>query len=76
MAFTVIPVYAGWYCDRLYRSSASLELSFLGAYLAFYFAQAMILNMTILINNVTFMLAIFLPVVGLGRLCARLRRSR
>lgn len=76
MAFTVIPVYAGWYCDRLYRSSASLELSFLGAYLAFYFAQAMILNMTIIINNVTFMLAIFLPVVGLGRLCARLRRSR
>ncbi|WP_446423922.1 hypothetical protein [Mailhella sp.] len=74
VSFTLIPVFCGWYCDRLYRSSPSLELSFLGAYLAFYFAQSMILNMTILINNVTFMMAIFLPVFWLGRMYARLRR--
>lgn len=74
VAFSLIPVFCGWYCDRLYRTSSCVELSFLGAYLAFYFAQAMILNMTILINNVTFMMAIFLPVLWLGRTYARLRR--
>lgn len=76
LLFTLIPVYCGFLCDRLYRSSPCLEYSFLGAYLAFYFAQSMILNMTILINNVTFMTAIFLPVVLLGKLMKRSVRTR
>lgn len=59
--FSVIAAFAGMYCDSLYKKSSSMEATFFSAYFAINLAQAMSLSTTILVNILTFKIAIILP---------------
>lgn len=68
---SVIAVRIGIMCDMLYKKSQKLEVCFISSIIAFYVAQFMILNSTIIINMLTFRLAIYIPVVLLAYSCIR-----
>jgi hypothetical protein len=60
--FSIVAAIIGVYCDSLYKKGSSMEEAFFGAYFAINLAQAMSLNATILINTITFRLAIIIPI--------------
>lgn len=53
----------GIYVDKVYVKSTKIETTFLASLIAFYLAQIMILNSTIIINVLSFRLAIFYSIV-------------
>lgn len=61
--FSVITVRCGILLDAIYQKSNRIEYVFMASTLAFYFAQGMILNTTILLNHLSYRLVIYLPVV-------------
>src|SRR5699024_7300372 len=65
--FSIIFVRLGVFFDILYFRTDNIEVLFLSIIISFYLAQAMILNSTILINMLSFRLAIYLPVYWLGK---------
>jgi hypothetical protein len=64
--FSLLFCRMGIYCDTLYRTSKRLEVTFLSSMFAFYLAQFMILNATIILNILSFRLAIYVPIVCLS----------
>jgi len=56
----------GIYVDRVYIKGVKLETNFLASLIAFYLAQIMILNSTIILNVLSFRLAIFYTIVYLA----------
>lgn len=64
--FSILFSRLGIYCDKLYRNSNQIEVIFLASYISFYLAQFMALNGTIILNNASFLLAIFIPVFALS----------
>lgn len=61
-----ITIRLGIYFDSLYYKSPKLELVFISTIISFYLAQGMILNSTIILNMLSFRLAIYIPVVYLA----------
>jgi hypothetical protein len=64
--FPIFFIYLGNKCDKIFYSIRILEIKFLAVYSSFYLAQFIILNLTILINAISFELGILLPVVILN----------
>ena len=73
---SVLFVYVGVLFDRLYLKSKHLEMKFISIVLAVYLGQALSLASNILVNNITFKLAIFLPVVILANKISRTQPLR
>lgn len=61
----------GLFFDELYANSKKIEIVFLASVVSFYLAQGMILNTTIILNMLSFRLAIYLPIAFLGRIFSR-----
>ncbi len=72
--FSACFVWMGVWVDRMVLRAKRLEYRFLAMILAVYFGQALCLASNIIINNVTFKLAVFVPVVTLANAFTR-RRS-
>jgi hypothetical protein len=66
--FLIITVRLGIFFDSLYTKSKNLEIVFISSIISFYLAQGMILNSTIILNMLSFRLAIFIPIVWLAYL--------
>lgn len=64
--FSVITVRIGIFFDSLYSKSKSLEKVLISSIISFYLAQGMILNSTIILNMLSYKLAIYIIIVYLG----------
>lgn len=60
---TLVVSRIGIYFDSLYSKSNKVEIIIISAIISFYLAQGMILNSTIILNMLSFRLAIYAPVV-------------
>ncbi|EJS00695.1 hypothetical protein [Bacillus mycoides] len=60
---SVMTVRLGIFFDSLYSKSKKIEIVFIASIVSFYLAQGMILNSTIILNMLSFRLAIYMPVV-------------
>lgn len=74
--FSMLISRIGIYCDELYRNSTQIEIIFLASYISFYLAQFMSLNVTIILNTVSFLLAIFIPIFLLSMFFNRVLKKR
>jgi len=72
---SLISVWLGIKCDELYQKGNKLEFQFLSVYLASYLAQGMILNITILLNNISFIVIPFAIFYSFGNF-TRIRLKR
>lgn len=66
--FSMISVYFGVLVDRIYHRTSKIEHRFMSIVVAVYLGQAMSLSTNIIINNVSFKLALFLPIVIVANL--------
>lgn len=63
---SIFIVYLGIFIDRIYVKTSRLEYRFICAVLGVYVGQALSLSSNIVANNITFKLAIFVPIVFLA----------
>jgi hypothetical protein len=64
--------------DSLYVKEDKIEIVFVSSAISFYLAQGMILNANIILNALSFRLAIFIPIVYIGYITANksIRKNR
>lgn len=65
--FSLIFVYLGLKVDEVYKRSHKLEYVFLSIILGVYLGQALTLTSNILVNNISFKIALYLPLVIITR---------